>query len=125
LAKAPSNVIRGHFFGTNSDDWAVLCSRNRSSAILVYRQGAATPAAELARDADAGYLQTIDGNGTFGFSRDIALANPEHTRQYIARLPDTAFPSIDHDGIEDVFVEKASKVHYFANGKWIVVPGAD
>jgi hypothetical protein len=33
--------------------------------------------------------------------------------------------TIDHDGIELAFIEKASTVHYFVNGKWIQIPGAD
>lgn len=125
MAKAPANVIRGHFFGTKSEDWAVLCSRQRISAILVYRNGAATPAVELERDADAGYLQTIDGTGTIGFSRDISTASPEQIRKYQDRLPKPLLAAIDHDGIEDAFIGKASQVRYFTNGKWIVVPGAD
>jgi hypothetical protein len=125
MAKAPANAIRGHFFGPSSDDWAVLCSRNRSSAILVYRQGQSSRAAEFGHAADSGYLQTIDAERTVGFSRDISTASPEQIRKYQDRLPKPLLAAIDHDGIEDAFIEKASQVRYFANGKWIVVPGAD
>ena len=124
-AKAPSNVIRGHFFGHTSDDWAVLCSRQRVSAVLVYRQGQPNPAAEFGRADDVGYLQTIDAAGTVGFSRAILTASPEQIRTYLDRLSKPLLTTIDHDGIELAFVGKASTVHYFSNGKWIEIPGAD
>ena len=58
-ARQAANVIRGHFFGATSNDWAVLCSRGEFSSILVYRNGEISPAATPARDSDAGYLQSI------------------------------------------------------------------
>ena len=124
-AKEPSNVIRGRFFSRASDDWAVLCSRQRVSAVLVYRQGQSRPAAEFARADDAGYLHTIDAVGTTGFSRAILTASPEQIRKYLNRLPKPLLTNIDHDSIEVAFIEKGSTVHYFVNGKWIEITGAD
>src|SRR5262245_35348723 len=43
----PQNVIRGRFFTTAGADWAVLCSRDRISSILVYRGGSADSVVEL------------------------------------------------------------------------------
>ncbi|PYR66590.1 MAG: hypothetical protein DMG20_12690 [Acidobacteria bacterium] len=34
-------------------------------------------------------------------------------------------PPIDHLGINDVFIEKASVVWYFYQGKWLQLQGAD
>jgi len=34
-------------------------------------------------------------------------------------------PTIDHQGIDDAFLEKASVVHYFHAGKWRKLTGAD
>lgn len=124
-AKEPSNVIRGRFFSRTSDDWAILCSRLRVSAVLVYRQGQSTPAAEFGQADDADYLQTIDAAGTVGFSRAILIASPEQIRKYLDRLTKPVLATIDHDGIEIAFIEKGSTVHYFVNGKWIEIPGAD
>jgi hypothetical protein len=118
------NVVRGHFFSATSDDWAVLCSRARFSSILVYRNGQASPSAQLSRESDAGYLQTIDGKQTIGFSRGLASASVDFIRQH--RHPtDPALPTLDHEGIDDAFIEKGSKVHYFSAGKWLVLSGAD
>jgi hypothetical protein len=30
-----------------------------------------------------------------------------------------------HDGIEDIFEEKASSILYWTGGKWLTLPGAD
>lgn len=118
------NVVRGHFFSATSDDWAVLCSRARWSSILVYRNGQASPAAELARDSDAGYLQTVDGNQAIGFSRGLASVGADFIRKH--RNPaDPPLPVLDHDGIDDAFIGKGSKVHYLSAGKWLILSGAD
>jgi hypothetical protein len=34
-------------------------------------------------------------------------------------------PRIDHKGIDDAFVGKASEVHYYYRGKWLELQGAD
>jgi hypothetical protein len=34
-------------------------------------------------------------------------------------------PPIDHLGIDDAFLEKASVVHYYYQGKWLQLTGAD
>jgi anti-sigma factor RsiW len=35
----PANVIKGRFTSANQTDWAVLCSRQQASSILVFRRG--------------------------------------------------------------------------------------
>src|SRR5262245_5507078 len=35
--ETPHNVIRGSFTGAKRDEWAVLCSRTRTSSILIFR----------------------------------------------------------------------------------------
>ena len=74
----PANVIKGRFTSANQTDWAVLCSRQRASSILVFRGGAA-PVIEIASEPDVNSLQTVDGKGSIGYSRAIAVAN----RRYI------------------------------------------
>ena len=102
----------------------MLCSRARFSTILVYRHGQASVAAELARDSDAGYLQTIDGAGAIGFSRGLAPVGADFIRKH-HDTADPPLPVLDHEGIDDAFVGKGSKVHYFSAGKWLVLSGAD
>lgn len=121
----PHNVIRGQFAKPNQFDWAVLCSRNRFSSILVFWNGSTKSVAEIARSDDKSFLQGIDGAGKIGFSRAIGVVDKdyilEHYRAYGGKKP----PRIKHQGINDAYVEKASSVRYFYQKKWLELQGAD
>lgn len=121
----PHNVIRGQFAKSGQFDWAVLCSRNRISTILVFWNGSAKSVAEIAQADDRGYLQTISEGGAAGFSRAIDVVDKDyilkHYREYGGKKP----PQIRHQGINDAFVEKASSVHYFYRKRWLQLQGAD
>jgi hypothetical protein len=124
--KTPHNVIRGRFTAANRQDVAALCSKSGSSSILVFRGGSTTDVAELAKEEDRGRLQTIDGAGTIGYSRAIDVADPKYIRDHQERYSGPALPpSVDHDGINDIFVEKASVVWYWYGGRWWQLQGAD
>lgn len=120
----PHNVVRGAFFKKHRADWAVLCSVDGKSAILVFPQGSSQPAAELAPAADEQFLQTVEP-GKYGFSRAIGAMGRqrilEYGREWRSKLP----VPLNHQGINDAFVEKASVIHYFHKGKWLELPGAD
>ena len=122
---ARHNVIKGHFKRPKQTDWAVLCSRRGVSAIIVFWGGSANSTSQIARARDAGFLQTIDGNGTIGFSRSLLAVDKsyivEHYRNYRGPKP----PPIDHQGIDDGFLGKASTIHYNFRRKWRELQGAD
>jgi hypothetical protein len=121
-----ANVIRGRFLSATPTDVAVLCSTARRSAILVYRGGAAPPAAVLEPLPDATFLQVVDRDGSIGFSRSLSTATPGHVRRHAVYGPAPAPAlAIDHDGIEDAFLEKGSSIWYWSGGKWSRLPGAD
>src|SRR5215210_7852063 len=67
----PHNVISGEFAKKGQRDWAVLCSRNRVSSIMVFWGGSARAVAEIAKGEDRTFLQVVGGNGEIGFSRSI------------------------------------------------------
>lgn len=119
------NVIRGQFAQVGQFDWAVLCSRNGVSSILVFWKGSTRSVAEIARSDDKSFLQTINGAGKIGFSRAIGVVDKnyilEHYRQYGGRKP----PQVEHQGINDAFIEKASSVRYFYRRRWLELQGAD
>ena len=121
----PHNVIRGQFARRGQFDWAILCSRNRVSSILVFWNGSTKSVAEIARSDDKDFLQTIDDTANIGFSRAIDVVGKGHIfahyREYGGRRP----PPIKHQGINDAFVEKASFVHYFYRKRWLKLQGAD
>ena len=122
-ATRAGNVARGRFTSATATDWAVLCSVERVSTILVFRGGSVPASAELGRYPDSNFLQVIDGRGLIGYSRAIAVANARVIREHNRDNPD--LPRLDHDGIDDIFVEKGSSIWYWYRGGWRELWGAD
>ena len=122
---APHNVIRGQFARSGQFDWAVLCSRKRVSAILVFWNGSTKSVAEIARSDDRDYLQGIDGNGKIGFSRAIGVVGKKFILEHYCAYGGVKPPKSKHQGINDALVEKASSVHYFYRRRWLELQGAD
>lgn len=121
----PHNVVSGAFARQGQRDWAVLCSVKGRSAILIFWAGRAIPGpAELGPADDADFLQGI-GNDKIGYSREIGRADMawirEHAEAYGGPLP----KRLDHDGVNDAFVEKASHVFYYEDGSWQALAGSD
>ena len=121
----PHNVISGEFARRGQMDWAVLCSRNGMSSILVFWGGSTRRVAELAASPDSAFLQTIDGSGNIGFSRAIGAVGRDYIRERYREYGGRRPPRIDHQGINDAFVEKASVVHYYHRGRWLELQGED
>ncbi len=126
----PHNVVRGALSGPGPNDWAVLCSIAGTSRVLIYggapRPGGAGPDS-LALQPDATYLQSGVQDGSpwrIGFSRRITVATPTLIRSY-AKGSRASVSRVDHAGIEDSFLEKASRIFYFSAGRWRMFPGAD
>jgi hypothetical protein len=124
-ASEPHNVVSGEFIRKGQTDWAVLCSRLRRSTILLFWGGSPQRVSAIAESPDSTFLQTIDGTGSIGFSRAIDAVGRDyilkHYREYSGPNP----PPIDHQGIDDTFMGKASVVHYYYRRKWLKLQGAD
>jgi hypothetical protein len=118
------NVISGQFIRAGQNDWAVLCSIALVSRVLVYRGGTTGVIDTLGASADSDFLQGI-GDNRIGFSHRIGVAPKQYIEEMAAEFDGPKPPPIDHDGIEDAFIGKASGVMYFHNGKWIGLQGAD
>jgi hypothetical protein len=117
------NVIHGRFQRGGQTDWAVVCSRNRVSTILVFWDGRANNVSELEQRPDADFLQGW-GADSIVFSRMIAVASEAHIRDHVRR-DEAKPPVLEHAGIEDIFLGKASTVWYWRTGKWVRLTGAD
>jgi len=120
----PHNVISGRFIRPNHIDWAVLCSKNGSSAVLVFVEGSPTRVQSFDPADDKRYLQEL-GDKRIGYSRVIALADRESIPELSDGLGGKGPQHPNHDGIEDMFVDKASIVLYWDTGKWSTLEGGD
>jgi hypothetical protein len=117
------NVISGKFTGPRALDWSVLCSREKRSTILVFHKGRTNSVDEFASEPDAHYLQMTE-HGHIGFSRLIMVVSGDAIRQHLGRHA-ALKSAIDHDGIKNNFVGKASVLWYWSGGKWIQLSQTD
>jgi hypothetical protein len=124
FTKKPHNVIRGEFARPGQMDWALLCSVNRVSTILIFWNGSEKNAAESATMEDRIFLQGVTPD-RIGFSRGITPVGKDFIARHYQAYGGPKPPDIDHQGIDDAFIEKASTTHYFYKGKWLELTGAD
>jgi hypothetical protein len=125
FSKGRNNVIKGEFAKRGQIDWAVLCSVNGISTILVFWNGSEKSPAAVAPKEDGGYLQGIGGD-QFGYSRGIEPMGTADIERY--HDPDhlgIPLPPIDHHGINDQYIGKAFLVWYYYDGRWLKVAGGD
>jgi hypothetical protein len=120
----PRNVIRGEFFTKGEAGWAVLCSVNNSTALLAFRNDRDTNPVTINTTEDAGYLQGL-GYDDIGYSREITAVDRNFIMRHYRAYGGPEPPPIDHHGIDDAFLEKASVTWYFHQGKWLQLQGAD
>src|SRR5687767_3020949 len=123
-AASPRNVVRGEFFAKGEAGWAVLCSVNNSTALLAFRHDRDTNPETVNTSEDLHYLQGIGGD-MIGYSREIMAAGGDLIMRRYRAYGGPAPPLIDHQGIDDAFLEKASVTWYFHNGRWLRPQGAD
>lgn len=120
----PHNIIRGHFASPDQEDWAALCSRSDTSAVLIVWGGPARCPSEVAAWPDRSRLQGM-GAGRIVYSRAIRRVRPEQIRQPRTTVDNPPPVELVHDGIDDAFLGKASSVLYCHNGQWLRLPGSD
>ena len=120
-ARAPQNVVRGAFTAARAREWAVLCSVRGTSQILIYRSeqaGTGRVVDSLERAADGAWVQGI-GGGRWGYSRLLRVLPRGQTRRWREDGEGNPIPRpVDHDALEQVFLDKAAEAFYFAAGRW-------
>ena len=123
----PNNVIRGEFARPGQIDFAVLCSVNQVSSILVFWSGSAETPADLEPFPDSNFLWIEDGVQGSPFGRSLRTVGANYILEHNREPTDLdAVPSLlDHQGIEDGAFDKGSSIHYFHNGTWLTLAGAD
>lgn len=120
-ARGPENVIHGAFREKGSTDWAVLCSKNGTSTLLVYWSGMGKPA-EIAAQADTDTADPHDTTNILGYARGLDTASPGRINETLVNRRHGPF---DHDGIQDEHIEKTSVIHYYKNGAWMTLQGSE
>jgi len=119
--RTPKNIIHGSFTAARVGEWAVLCSVNDTSRILIYRVGrdrARTTVDSLLREADVGWMQGVGGN-RWGYSRLLLVRPLGKSRAWRHDIDGHVIPQpVDHDAIEQAFVGKSAEAFYFAGGRW-------
>lgn len=114
-ANGPENVISGSFEKPGSSDWAALCSVRGTTTLYVFFGSDLSHPIALRRQPDnlwLGVEPTFDYGSAWGILTVPARAMPRTDE-------------MDHDGIEDAFVERSSVVHYYADGRWTTLGGDD
>jgi hypothetical protein len=126
------NVITGAFTAKGAVEWAVVCSVHDTSQILIFSAANGAAVDSLSKSGDSQWIQSSVGK-TWLFSRQISVVpmsrlnivpvdtTIEDVLYYGRVLP----KPIDHDGIDEAFLEKASETFYFARGKWFSVSSGD
>lgn len=122
--KEPHNVIQGEFARPGQKDWAVLCSKEGISTIVVFWEESTACSDKISPAKDRSYFQGM-GNGSIGYSRAIRAVGEKYISDHYERYGGTKPPPVDHQGIDDAFVGKASGVRYCHQGKWLILTGAD
>lgn len=128
-AEAERNVVRGEFLLPGQKAWAVLCSVDGVSSIWVF-DAENRHVAELVSRPDRGYLQNMGPLGIM-YSRIIARVTPDGIRRHYENAGEASdgsvggLPDLTHDGIENIFMRKASTILYFTGDEWVTLPGAN
>ena len=90
----------------------------------MFRNARDTNPHTLATSEDRSYLPDL-GGGNMVYSREISAAGRDFIMRHYRAYGGPEPPPIDHHGIDDAFLEKASITWYFHNGKWLQLQGAD
>lgn len=118
-ARQPENVIHGAFEKQGSDDWAVLCSVDGTTTLLVFFQSQPGKAIVLRHQPDTQWLGA-EVVGGYGSAWGIAALTASQIESSGIRPKAGAWAEgVAHGGIEDSFLEHSSSAHYFHGSAWV------
>ena len=118
----------GHFRSRLTVDYAIVCHipTRKVQNVLVYSRSKGAWSDEII------YRGTYDPSPNADrCEAQVEVATPTVIRTYARSFAPVApeelklLPSLDHDGIDVGFCDKASVVYYFSNGKWLQFQGVD
>ena len=109
----PNNVIYGEFEKKGQKDWAILCSKNSVSSILIFWNGSDKKIDEINVAPDKDQLYKMK-DGKLVFTRLIEVADT-NTLEGLKAYSDEPLP-IDHEGIGDGV--EYLMYYYYYQGEW-------
>ena len=111
------NLVSGHFKSTAELHWAVLCSVDKQTSLLVFDSSGRL------EDTLGGPSEDYDG----GFIWYVDEADREHILEDHANFGYGTLkpPPIFHEGVEEGIVGKGSWIHYWHDCQWIGLQGGD
>jgi hypothetical protein len=119
-AHRPENVIHGSFEKPGTLDWAVLCSAQGKTSLLVFFASAPEKPLILGSSPETQRLQAHDSSGVLGFNWGIDPKSPEQVRDAQTGMEPRPV-KLDHDAVGDTVVEHRTVVHFFSKSVWTVV----
>ena len=110
-----TNVIRGAFTAKDKVEWAILCSLNDSSQLLILSAETGAVVDSAAHPADADWIKRTVSD-TWTYSQVIAVAPVDFLTNYPGPFP----TPIDHDGIG-----RQQDILYSSHGRWYIQSTSD
>lgn len=126
-ADGSHNVISGQFRRPGQTDWAIVCSINRASSILIFWNGSAADVENLNEGEggpDRDYLQGM-GDPRLRYNWLISAVGKKYILDHYSWYGGPKPPPIDHEGIDSAFAGKGSTILYWYKGEWLHLQGAD
>src|SRR4051812_23685669 len=120
----PHNAVRGSFTQRRHLEWAVLCSYNGTSSILVLSEASGAVVAQFAPRSDVGSI-TSQTDHPIGFARMISVASQQIMRNLRTRLTGRSLPPINHEGICDSLADQDGYFWYWTGRDWKIIAGDD
>ena len=117
--------VAGHFRSGASVDYAVVChipSRKVQNVLVYSNSGGIWKGEVIDRGVFDPAPQADKCEATVGIATPKYIL--DHARAY-APEELKSLPPLDHNGVDVGICEKASIVHYFSKGNWLVLQGAD
>ncbi len=122
---APISAIRGEFFAIGQDAWAVLGSAGGSQLDSCIPRSFRSQAGGTCQGRRQELSARNWGPGKIVYSREIDAVGQKYILDHYRAYGGPEPPPIDHQGIDDIFVGKASVTFYWYNGTWRQLQGAD
>lgn len=113
-AHAPENVLHGAFERQGANDWAVLCSTNGSTSLLVFFADRQNAPFTLASGKNSQWIAVAPTGQVLGFAWGIDAVGPAEMALDTHAAPET----FDHDGVRGEFIAASPTLHYFQKGEW-------